>query len=118
MLSSVTLENDHPCGLAPPLDPGLAVRCVASCVAPTAYSNDGRILRAPISMGSPTICSEILECDRNRCRIVLTTLALQCIGRGTPRGSVVTEPTTGGEDENGHGKEESHHLHDQERHVS
>src|SRR5215211_6508637 len=37
----------------------------------------GLIVRPPISMGSPTIRSEILERDRNRCRIGDITLALQ-----------------------------------------
>ena len=36
----------------------------------------GRIVRAPISKGSPTIRSEILERDRNRCRIGEITLVL------------------------------------------
>ena len=63
----------------------------------------GRIVRVPISKGSPTIRSEILERDRNRCRIEVTTLALQCIGRSVPRSSV-PEPTTGGGNEYAHGE--------------
>src|SRR5215211_4431989 len=41
MLASVTLENDHPCGLDPQPDPGAAGRLVASRAAPTAHPNDG-----------------------------------------------------------------------------
>src|SRR5215208_6049305 len=65
MLSSVTLENDHPCGSSPQLGPSAVSRRVASCATPTAQLNDGRIVCAPISKGSPTMLSEILERDRN-----------------------------------------------------
>jgi hypothetical protein len=41
MLSSVTLENDHPCGMSPQLDPSAVGRRVASCATPTAQLNDG-----------------------------------------------------------------------------
>jgi hypothetical protein len=68
----------------------------------------GRIVRVPISKGSPTIRSEILEHDRNRCRIGVTTLTFQCIGKGGPRSSV-PEPTTGG------GNEYAHREHQQQR---